>query len=405
MRLLSILAVGTTAIVSSSCGGGLAGVGGGGGGSAGGAAGISSQCKGDFGQTKAAMELESFLLATDGFLGAAADIESSLLQTCRAMASELGMSEAELSSAANEPEVQAVCNAVGDRIRSEMQDLRANANLQVVVAARPPKCEVSVDAYAGCMAECDASFDPGQVDLKCEGGELRGGCSGKCEGSCSAEVNGQCSGSCEGTCSAGCSGRCEGVCEGKCAAKGPDGECRGRCDGTCKGSCSAGCQGSCSGQCVVKAKAQCTGECRGSCSVEWTEPKCTGTVRPPSASAECEASCDARLDAKAECEPGEMHVDIQGSVDQNVSEKVARVRQAIESGMSNVLLLRAKLDRLGASGAEMVQAGGRIPDAVGTLGLNAARCATQAVAALPRATASVSVSVQVSASLSASAGT
>ena len=292
-----------------SCGGGLGGLGGYGSGSGGGTGsgggGLSSNCRGDFGAAASAQKLEAFLLATSSFLGAAAEIEGSLGSTCLDMGSELGIPEAELRGGT--PLARSACTAVSNKIRSELQALRASASLRIAIHAEPPVCEVSIDAYGGCMAECDASFDPGEVTLQCEGGEIRGTCSAQCTGHCAVDVQGQCSGVCEGTCSAGCTGTCNGRCDGTCSATGADGQCNGSCQGQCQGTCSAGCQGGCRGQCVVSAQAECSGECRGGCSVEWQQPRCTGTVRPPSASAECRASCDARIDAQAQCRPGPTH--------------------------------------------------------------------------------------------------
>lgn len=366
---------------------------------------LSGSCGGDFGAGVAAQKLETFLSATADFTGAAAELEGSLISACEDMAEELEIPESELQGKPGEPKVKAVCSPVSAKIEAEMKDLRASAKLDVKVAAQPPRCEAKVDAYAECVGQCDVNVDPGKVDLQCEGGELRGTCEAECRGTCAAEVDGKCEGSCEGTCKGGCEGKCEGACDGKCSATAADGSCEGKCDGACKGECSAGCSGGCDGECVVKASAECKGECRGECSVQMKEPTCTGEVRAPQASADCQASCDARLNAKVECKPGKLNVSVAGSADSNIPERAARLRAAIESGFDTVLTARAKLSRMGASGKAIVKTAGDLPNAVGELGLNAAACVTQAAAILPRATASVSVSVEVSASLSASAGT
>jgi hypothetical protein len=261
---------------------------------------------------------------------------------------------------------------VSAKLEAELKDLRASAKLDIKVAATPPRCEAKVDAYAECVGECEVDVDPGKLELLCEGGELRGQCEAECRGTCAVDV----------------SGRCDGTCEGECSARASNGRCNGECKGTC----------------VAKADAECKGECRGECSVEMKAPHCTGEVRAPQASADCHASCDARLSARAECKPGSVDVDVSGVADSNIPERAARVRAAIKSGLGGVLAARAKLSRLGASGNAIVKTAGSLPNAIGELGLNAASCVTQAAAILPRATASVSVSVEVSASLSASAG-
>lgn len=365
---------------------------------------LSSSCGGDFGASVAAQKLEVFLAATADFTSAAAELEGSLISACEDMAKELEIPESELQGKAGEPKVKAVCSPVSAKLEAEIKDLRATAKLNVNVAATPPRCEANVDAYASCVGECEVDVDPGKLELQCEGGELRGQCDAECHGTCAAEVDGKCEGACEGTCKGGCSGTCNGTCDAKCSATAADGSCAGKCDGTCKGECSAGCSGGCDGSCVVKAKAECKGECRGDCSVKMKAPTCTGEVRAPQASADCNASCDARVSAKVECKPGKLHVDLAGVAESNIPERAARVRAAIESGFGAVLAARAKLKRLGGSGNAILKTAGSLPGAVGELGLNAASCATQAAAILPRATASVSVSVEVSASLSGSAG-
>jgi len=333
---------------------------------------LAGRCGGDFGASVTAKKLETFLSATADFTSAAAELEGSLISACEDMAKELEIPEEQLQGTPGEPKVKAVCMPVSAKIEAELQDLRASAKLDVKVAATPPRCQAKVDAYAECVGECEVDVDPGKLELQCEGGELRGECDAECRGTCAAEVEGRCDGTCEGTCSSKAS--------------------KGRCDGECEGTC------------VTQAKAECKGECRGECSVTMKEPYCTGEVRAPRASADCQASCDARLNARAECTPGAVDVDVAGVAESNIPERAARVRAAIKSGLGGVLAVRAKLSRLGASGNAIVRTAGSLPNAVGELGVNAASCVTQAAAALPRATASVSVSVEVSASLSASAG-
>jgi hypothetical protein len=372
-------------------------------GSVSGGGGLGAECRGDFGTNAAARKLEAFLSATNTFVTTATDLETTLFEACTRMGGDLEIPAAEMQGSAQVPRVKAACDRVAQQIQADWNAIASSgAGIQINVQATPPVCEVRVDGYARCAGECDASFDPGEATIQCEGGELRGECSAECRGSCSVQASGQCSGSCEGTCQGGCSGSCQGVCEGECATRGSDGQCNGRCSGTCRGTCSAGCSGSCEGQCVAEVTGSCQGECRGGCSVEFQEPTCTGTVRPPRVEAECQASCDARLEAEAECRPGEARVDIQGGLSPEAEAKAARLRAAFEHGFGSVQLVAKKLERLGRAGARMIEVGAEVPGAVGALGLAAAGCATQAVALLPQATAKVSVSIEVSASLSAS---
>ncbi len=352
----------------------------------------------DWGEAGAAMKLEAFLGATAGFLGATADVTDSLTETCRKMAHELNV-----SVSGNDP--KAVCDPVAARLREELRGLRAEANLRIAVQSKPPRCEASMDAYARCAAACQAEVDPGKVELTCEGGEIVGKCSGTCQGSCRVEAQGQCGGTCEGTCSARCQGTCRGICEGRCTQTDAEGRCIGRCDGACHGVCEGGCQGSCQGECWVEGQASCQGECRGGCSVEYTEPRCTGELRAPRVEAACQASCDAKLSAELRCEPGETTVHVEGDVQSNVQERLARVQRALEVGHAELLALQIKLQRLQAAGDRLIAAGRGLQGAAAGLGLQAVRagqCVALSLQQLPRAVASVGVSVQVSVSLSAS---
>jgi hypothetical protein len=364
---------------------------------------MSAQCKGDFGVSASARKLEAFLSASSDFMLTAGELEGSLLAACKDIGQKLEVPEAEMQASGDTPAVKAACGAASAKLKAELGELRASAKLDIDIVAEPPRCEVSMDAMAQCAAECDATVEPGSIDVKCEGGEIVGKCGGSCKGSCSVEAEGTCGGSCEGTCEGGCGGTCEGACEGKCSAKNAQGECAGKCDGTCHGTCSAKCKGECKGECWVKAEAECKGECKGECSVAFEAPRCTGDVTPPKVEADCQASCDAKLDAKAECKPGRASVVIKGKATADAEARLAKVRAAIEGSWGAVMAARAKLEKLGASGQAMVETGAKIPGAIGELGLSAAGCATQAAAGIVKASASVSVSVEASASVSGAA--
>jgi hypothetical protein len=361
---------------------------------------LPSQCTGGWGAGGAAARVQGFFGATSALLHAAADVPDQLFGLCRNMGRELGMPASQL-----EGDLRTVCDAVSNRLRSEVGDLRAEANLRIEVVSTPPRCEVSMDAYAQCAAECDARYEPGQIDLQCEGGYIAGQCEGRCQGECHAEVQGKCGGVCEGSCGGSCQGSCNGVCDGTCSVQGPDGQCAGRCRGTCHGSCDAGCQGQCEGECWVKGKARCEGTCRGGCSVEYKKPYCTGTVKPPQVEASCEASCDARFSAEASCEPGHTEVYVSGDVSSNLEERVARVRNALQAGYGGVLAVQLKLQRLRAASGEMRTATANLRGVGRELGSGAVRfgaCLSDAGAALAQAAGNIGVSVEVSVSVSAS---
>jgi hypothetical protein len=309
---------------------------------------LQARCGGDFGASASARKLESFMSASVAFMGSAQDLHGVLLDACQDIGHRLGVPDERMALPSGEPDVRTACNAASAALRAELQDLRVQAKLEIDVQATPPHCDISVDAYAQCAAQCDASVDPGKLEVQCEGGELVGQCSGTCQGDC-------------------------------------------RVGGT-----------------WVAGQARCEGLCRGSCSVAFEQPRCTGTVQPPKVEAECNASCNAKLDAEARCTPGEAHVAVRGAVESNLQERVAKVRGAIEGAGVAVLATRAKLERLVGSGKLMLRAADDVPRAVGEIGLSAAACAAESAAGIINASASISVSfeasVSVSGAISGSAG-
>lgn len=364
------------ALLVSGCIGGVAGTGNAGGGGAA-ATVLNTQCRGDFGAGAAAQKLEAFMATTYAYSQAANDVQRTLLDSCRSMGRELGMDQAELAGTGPEA-TRRVCHVVSERLQSEMEAIRATAAIAVDVQTQPPRCEVSVDAYARCAATCEVEVEPGSVDIQCQGGELRGRCSAECSGRCALDVN------------ARCEGFCEGMCQGTCAARAEDGSCAGACDGTCRG------------RCVTEVTGGCSGECRGGCSVEWQEPYCTGSITPPNVSADCRAACDARMDAEVNCQPGQVEVTIDGELEADMAERAARVRAAIRTGAGTILTLRARLQRLRRSGEQVLRLARDLPGAVGNIGVGAAACAAASIEVLRASTMSVSVSVEVSVEVSGS---
>lgn len=340
--------------------------------------GISGSCSGDFGSSASANTLESFIVSVNDFSNASNELDTSLRNAC------LRMADAMHVQVANRNDTRAACEVVATQVRDDATHLRGTAGLRVEIDAVPPHCEVSVDAYASCAGSCDASFTPGSAEIQCEGGEISGRCSASCQGSCVADVSGSCSGTCEGSCN------------GTCSAQGPNGSCNGTCNGQCNG------------RCAVRAQASCQGECRGGCSVAYTEPHCSGRVVPPRVSAECRASCDARLNASASCTPARVSLRITGNVSSDLEARVTRLRAAVENGYGNILDVAAKTERVASTGAALVENAQRLPGAVGSLAANAAICAgtavSSAVSSVAKVQVSVSVSVQVSGSFNATSG-
>jgi len=336
----------------------------------GGAATIPPTCGGDLGASAAAQRVEAFVISVNQFADAANQLNLQLLTGCRQMAGALEVPVADIAAAATAANpTEALCARAAQQLRDDLAAIRGGVSARAEVSVTPPVCRVSVDAYATCAAQCDATYTPGEVELQCEGGELRGSCSASCTGRCAVDVSGACNGTCEGTCSAY--------------------DAQGNCTGTCQG------------RCVAQASGSCAGECRGSCSVRFTEPTCTGHVRPPQLNADCRAACDARLDARAQCTPGAMRMTLGGDVTGDAAARAARVQAAIAGGFRTVAGLRTQLERAARSGAEMARAADGLPRAVGELSAGAAACAYAASQAAASAVASVNVSVRVSVSVSA----
>ncbi len=340
------------------------------------------QCTSDFGATAEAVRLESFLRAAGEFHGAALDAEADLRTSCHDMGIALGMSDAEIFVGATSHEgtvgLRAACTNVKTRIDGELTAIRAAGAIQVTLDVRPPHCDVSVNAYASCAAECDARVDPGTVEIMCRGGEIRGACDATCSGECAVNVD------------VACSGRCEGRCEGTCAARDADGACNGACAGTCHG------------QCVVSSSAACMAECRGTCSVRFREPRCTGDVQAPMVMASCAADCDARVAAMATCTHGEVHLAVVGTLDTTLRARADRLIAAFAVGASGMYELRARAAILSTSGSVLVSTASSVPADASAIGAVAVACATASAAQVADAASSLSVSVDVSVSVSGS---
>ncbi|MFO0604429.1 MAG: hypothetical protein U0324_14695 [Polyangiales bacterium] len=363
-------------------------------------------CRGDFGTSTASLQIEAFIAAVDSFSTQAAEVDTGLRAECRAIAIDLGAQASELVATASETETAVACRRAAELIRTEMTAVRGAPGVTLTIEAAPPRCEVDVEAYSNCVGSCDATFRPGMAELTCEGGEVRGGCSAECTGRCAVDATATCSGACEGTCAGSCTGSCVGTCDGTCAARDAEGACNGACVGTCRGTCSAGCTGACSGQCVAMASGRCEGECRGSCSASFTRPRCTGRAVAPRADVDCRASCDARVNARTQCTPGQVALRVDGlAAGAPLSGRSDRLRATLAAHYGNVVAAGVRLRALAAAGALVVDSSRRVPAAVASLGLRAATCSTtaaQSVAlAVPRVQVSLQASVQVSGAVTA----
>jgi hypothetical protein len=274
---------------------------------------------------QAAGKLKGGLTAAINLKQLSAEIDGDLKSACGGLAKDLGASG---DFADGKAACDAAIKAMGDA-RAKM-GAKANASLAMV----PPHCSASMDAYADCAGKCDANVQGGKAEVKCEKGELSGTCDAKCEGKCELSAAATCEGTCEGSCDAKFSGKCEGTCAGKCDGKDSKGSCAGKCDGSCDAGAKGDCKGKCGGQCQLKGSAKCDGQCTGKCSVEMKAPKCTGEVTPPKVSAECKASCDAKVSGKLECTPAKVVVKIDGAADAKVA---GDYKGAIEKNLPAIL--------------------------------------------------------------------
>ena len=351
------------------------------------------------GGVQAALELESF----------AAKLDVDLKVACSGLAAELG-DKAKHASAAD------ACKAATSAMADAKASIGAEASYELVII--PPHCAAEMSAMADCLGECDANIEPGSAKVECESGKLVGSCSAECTGSCELEAAAKCSGTCSGSCDAKFTGTCGGTCKGKCDGKKSKGECAGECKGTCEGTAEGECKGKCDGSCEMEAAAECSGTCRGECSVEMEAPSCEGEVKAPTASAECNARCDANVQAKVECTPAQVALQISGKVD---AAAAAQYKAAIEKGMPAVLAIavgmKDRAPKVAAIIKVVTQGAGSVVKSVsgkGTGGASAgarlSSCvgaklqAAAAAAASVKASVDVSVDVQASASASGSGG-
>jgi hypothetical protein len=341
----------------------------------------------------------------------AIQVEGEVAAACAGLAVDLGASEGDTQPAEEGPgkKAEAACNAAVKALGS----LKAKAGGSLTAEVVPPKCSASMSAMADCAASCDANIKPGSAKVECEGGEISGKCDAECKGSCTVEAGatceGSCGGACQGTCEGNVSGKCEGTCEGKCDGKDSKGACAGNCDGTCKGnanaSCNGTCKGTCSASCTMQAKAQCEGTCSGGCSVEIKEPKCSGEVKPPEMSAECQANCDAQVSGKVECIPARVTVKLAGSADAQAASKLkAAIEKNLPALLKVTLGMKGKLEGVMSNVQASLEGVKGVVSGGGQAALKVGGCIAASLKAQADASVSINVSVKASASASGEAG-
>lgn len=301
-------------------------------------------------------KVRAFVTASKDLVALSAHVEAEVADACRRMGADLGLTPAQMA-ARDEPGGQAsgACAAVSARI-----DAILRTGIMVQVAVTPPQCQANAQAEAQCSGSCSAEVDPGQIVAHCDPARL--------------------SGHCQGTCTGRCDGRCMGQCNGQCSAKDAQGRCVGQCNGTCQGSCDATCHASCQGQ--------------------WQAPRCEGQVTPPSADAECNASCKAHANVNASCTAPTVQV----RANQN-AEMAQRLVMTLQQNLPRLVYAEIALGKRLMGDVQVVgQVGGQLPRIVGNAGARALACVGAAADATASASVRLNVSVRASASVTGRVG-
>ncbi|MBE7483494.1 MAG: hypothetical protein HS104_26385 [Polyangiaceae bacterium] len=306
---------------------------------------------------KANAEVRAFVAATKDLMQASIQMEGLATTACKNMGRDLGIPDAAMAPKNDEPgaAAKAACGALSAQV-----DWILKQGIQIQVQAQPPMCQADFQAKASCEGQCNVQVDPGQIVAQCEPARLSGYCQGTCEGRCE--------------------GRCNGTCNGQCSAVDAQGRCAGACNGTCTGSCDATCHAKCQGQ--------------------WQAPKCEGSVQGPSASGECQASCNARASLRAQCTPGQVNV----NVSQN-AEMAMRLAATLRANLPYLIQAEVGLGKRVLGDVKVVvDVGGRLPKIIGNAGAQAVACVAAAAHASVQASVRINVSVQASASVSGRVG-
>ena len=306
---------------------------------------------------KANVTIRAFVEASGELKALADKIEGEVSTACLGIGHDLGLSDDQMKAKSGEGgKASGACEPVAAKIEAI---LKAGGSASLRASFTPPECHATASAEAECAGKCTVEMDPGYIAAHCSPAEL--------------------SGTCEGTCSGECDGTCQGDCAGTCEAKDASGKCAGVCKGTCHGKCEATCHAKCEGT--------------------WKAPQCKATIKPPSADANCHASCKAHAEMKAEC--SEPKVEVVSSVHTAEMEKlVATLKVHLP------VLIRAEIaygKRLAGAIETLVKVSGELPSAVGKASLHAAACVGAAAEATVHAQASIKVSVQASASVNGKA--
>ncbi|MBI5533915.1 MAG: hypothetical protein HY898_14430 [Deltaproteobacteria bacterium] len=301
-------------------------------------------------------KISAFVSATKDLMTVATRAEAETAEACRRIGRDIGLTDAQMAPRDEAGgHASGACAAVSARM-----DAILATGLRFQAQVVPPYCTADAQGEASCSGACSGQVNPGQIVAQCEPARLSGFCQGRCEGRCD--------------------GRCMGDCQGQCMQRDAQGRCAGGCNGNCIGSCDSTCHARCSGQ--------------------WQAPRCEGSVTPPSADAECNASCKAHADFTANCTPAQVSI----QANQN-SQAAAQLAASLQANLPMLLHAQIALGKRVIGNADtMVQVGRNLPNMVGQAGAHAMACVAAAANMSIHATASIKVSVQASANVSARAG-
>ena len=362
-------------------------------------------CLEDLSTTDAGKKVQAFIDTSNSLITAAREIDSDMLNACKAMAADLGIPAAELDpTAANETSPGAATDAACRRVNTEIQqivrsDLVANARLAIIYT--PPVCTIDTGAQLRCEQQCDPKTIT-VTRLECKPGKFDGQCMGSCMGSCTANCGATCTGSCTGMCTGTCTGNYNGMCAGTCAAQNAGGTCYGMCQGTCTGTCDGTCTGMCNASCQGSCGATCEGSCEGTCSAWVQPPQCT-EVQEVTTIQECKTTCDARAHFEAECTEPALAVSYGYAATTAQKAALDRLVVALRNNYARLFRAgyRAAIVVKDAATGYAVALDGATTTAK-QVGLGAGACVANAIVLVADAASKIDVSVSVSVSITAS---
>ena len=191
-----------------------------------------------------------------------------------------------------------------------------------------------------------------------------------------------------------------------------DGTCKGKCKGTCtaKGGASVACQGSCSGSCDAKCTAapgQVKFECNGSCTkTDGSLPKCEGSAKLDcDVSADCQGSCSASVNAKAECTPPKVSLELSGTANVDVQAQIDTAIASIELNLPRLLVvLEARGATFTAGISATADASGSLIASPGDLSATAVACLIPIGAAVSKGVENFAAAISGSLSVAGSVG-